>query len=199
MFVAYGDSARQECAKAIYSLRQHHDWPVTVMAEGPIEGAAHVYAPRLDPGVRLVKLNMDTLSPYESTLYLDADTRVRGDLSAGFGVLADGWEMAIAPSPRQHGDALGNCSERDRDATWETYGTRWLLALQGGVMFWRRCEAMSRLFAAWREEWARFRQMDQAALLRALWQVPVRLWLLGHDWNERNGALLSHLHGRAAR
>jgi hypothetical protein len=198
-FVAYGAAARKECQQAIRALRRHHDWPITVVAEGPIEGVRHVYAPRLDPGARLAKLNLDTVSPYDHTLYMDADTRTKGDLSAGFAVLADGWDIALAPSPRQDGDALGNCPEADREATWAALGARHVLALQAGVMFWRRCEAVSRLFAAWREEWRRFRQMDQAALLRALWRAPVRVWILGSEWNGARGELVTHGYGRAAR
>ena len=145
----------------------------------------------------ILKLNLDRLSPYDPTLYLDADTRVRGDIGAPFAALADGWDLAIAPSPRQHSDALGNCSEPDRQATWEECGCNWLLALQGGALWFCKSEPILRLFAAWREEWARYKSKDQAALLRALWRAPVRVWLLGGDYN--GGQLVSHLYGRAAR
>jgi hypothetical protein len=33
------------------------------------------------------------------------------------------------------------------------------------------------------DEWNRHGKRDQAALLRALWRVPVRLAVLGNEWN----------------
>jgi len=72
-----------------------------------------------------------------------------------------------------------------------------VVQLQGGVLFWRRNEATTRLFERWRAEWARYRQQDQGALLRALYTEPVRVWLLGRPWN--GGNLIEHLCGRAKR
>ncbi len=144
-YVAYGHSARVEAAESIKSLREHCDLPVAVISDKPLRapGIAHVYAPDADPGGRLAKLSLDQLSPFDATLYLDADTRVHGDISTGFGILGDGWDVAIATSTRQGDDVLGNCYEADRQATFEILGCRDVLALQAGVMFFRRCEAVA--------------------------------------------------------
>jgi len=48
-----------------------------------------------------------------------------------------------------------------------------------------------------RAEWLRFRDQDQAALLRALAIAPVRAWLVGHPWN--GGALVDHRFGACRR
>lgn len=195
VYVAYGANARIQASMSMATLRRYTALPIACVSDNPLPAARHVYHPDADPGGRLAKLSLDTLSPYEHTLYLDADTRVKGDIGIGFEVLADGWDVAIVPSTRQGGDVLGNCTEEDRALTRETLDEP--LGLQAGVMFFRKVPRVVALFAAWREEWARFRTMDQAALLRALWRVPVHIWLLGRAFN--GGALLEHHFGRARR
>lgn len=193
IYIAYGPRARHEATESIRSLRQHTDLPVAVVGE-PVGGAQHITLADGGWGGRLAKLSLDRLSPWEQTLYLDADTRIQGDISIGFDILADGWELVIAPSTRQGNDLLGNVSKADRQATFVELLHP--LALQAGVFWWRTCEAMHRLFAAWREEWARFKRHDQGALLRALYRVPVRVWLVGNEFN--GGSVIRHLYGRAA-
>lgn len=173
--------------------------PIAVISDRPLSAgeSQHVRFPDRDPGARLAKLNLDSLSPYERTVYLDADTRVRGSLEVGFLALDAGWEIVITPSKRQGGDALGNCPEADRQATFKALGTEDVLALQAGVMWFARTEGIARLFAAWRAEWGKHGGMDQAALLRALYANPVRLWLTGHAWN--GGEVVEHRFGAARR
>ncbi len=198
IIVAYGTAARREALGCIASLQgTNPELTVAVISDLPLGKAGHLYAPATDRGAREAKLSQYALSPFEQTLYLDADTRVKGDLSAGFAVLDDGWEMAIAYSGRQGRDWLGNCTEADRKLTVQALGTDSSLAWQCGVMFWRHCPAVERLFARWQAEWEKRREMDQGAFLRALWGAPVRLWLLGKAWN--GGELIEHRWGRATR
>lgn len=197
MYVAYGDAARRECRESIESLRGcNPGLPVLVVGE-PVKGARCLPFPRRDTGGRWAKLNADSLSPWPQTIYLDADTRVKADLSAGFRALERGWDLVIAPSARQGGDVLGNCPAEDREASFDALGTWEVLGLQAGVFFVAWNARTRALFAAWRAEWERFGATDQAALLRALWRVPVRLWLLGPDWNGAGGAVIEHRFGRA--
>lgn len=193
IMIAIGDRARSEAVSAIGSLKQRHDWPVAVVGE-PVAGADSVI-PFESPGygARRAKLSMDILSPWDQFLYLDADTRVRGDISTGFDILADGWDMAITASEHQERDWLWHVSDDERAETEQRHGR--LLQLQGGMMFVAKNERTAALFEAWRYEWSRYQQNDQAALLRAMQIAPVRLWLLGHDYN--GGALVEHRFGRA--
>jgi len=193
MMVAVGHKARSEAVSAIGSLRRWHDWPVAVVGE-PVAGAGSVI-PFEHPGhgARRAKLNIDTLSPFDNFLYLDADTRVQGDVGAGFDILADGWDVAITASEHQEQDWLWHIGDRERADTEQRWGR--LLQLQGGMMFVAKNERTKTLFQAWRHEWSRYQQNDQGALLRALQIAPVRLWLLGRDYN--GGALVEHRFGRA--
>lgn len=192
--MAYGLRARQETEEAIRFLRAHNDLPVTVVGER-VNALDHIGFG--DPGTgRWAKINLDLLTPYDDTLYLDADTRIHGDISAGLRVLADGWDMAICPSTKQGTELLWHVDEAERKATFKELGHD-LLQLQGGVIFFRKSPEVHALFQAWREEWQRWRDQDQAALLRALYRCPVRLWLLDNEWN--GGSLIEHRYGAARR
>jgi len=191
--VAYGRNARAEAAQSIRTLRKWHDWPVAVIGE-PVPGTRHIPWGSIGKPGRWAKVNLLELSPFEWTLYLDADTRVRGDLSIGFDVLRDGWELVMVPSlpgPRP----LDILVEEERAVTLAELGDCWPPMFNTGVMWFRRTERTERLWHAWAEEWQRFRRHDQGALLRALNRAPVALWLMGRLFN--GGEIVEHLFGRA--
>lgn len=197
--VAYGANARAAAAQSIASLREHSDLQVRVIGErsqpDDPDQVEWFPCPQVDAGGRWAKLSLDSLSPFEHTLYLDADTRVRGKLGAGFEILEAGWDVVLTASTRQGPDVMGHAPLGDRNATFEAIGCREILGLQAGVMYFARNERTAALFAAWRKEWQLMRYLDQPALLRALYRVPVRLWLLGRPFN--GGELVEHLFGRA--
>ncbi len=195
VYVAYGANAVSEAEQSLASLRRWHDWPVMAIGDD-VKGADHQIRFG-DPawGARRAKLHMNGLVPWDSYLYLDADTRIRGDLSAGFEILGHGWDMVITLSENQETDWLWHSSEQDRQDVITAYRGARPLQLQGGVFYAAKTEAMQRFFAAWREEWAVERRMDQGALLRALYRCPIHLWLLDRAYN--GGELVEHLWGRA--
>jgi lipopolysaccharide biosynthesis glycosyltransferase len=182
VYVAIGDRAQAEVKLSIKSLKRHNDLPITVIDDFDNPGK----------GARWAKLNIDRLVDYDRVLYLDADTRIHGDVTGGFKILDD-WDLAIAPSENQDTGVFRHIKTGERLQTIKELGYI-PVQLQAGVMLFdrRRC---ARLFEAWRQEWQRWRDQDQAALLRALSQRPVRVWLLGREWN--GGELIEHLFGRA--
>lgn len=200
VYIAYGWRAVKECGYSIATLRQQEpDLPIAVIGErehGRQGGnrLQHIEFDDHGNAGRWAKVNLDRISQFDYSLYVDADTRVHGGIAEAFGILHDGYDIAIAYSPAQGGDALWHVSEEERTATITELGYQ-PLQLQGGVIFFRKCEAVKAFFAAWREEWQRWRGQDQGALLRALHRSPVRLWLLGRDWN--GGALIEHRYGAA--
>ena len=144
------------------------------------------------------KVNVDKWSPYKYTLMLDADTRVKGDLSLGFKMLLKGWEMVIVPSvPNHPGQILWHLSPTEREKTLEELGTWLHVMFNTGLIYFRRTEAVKNLFECWRKEWLRFKDWDQGAFLRALRKCPVSLWLLGSPFNSKGGEVVDHLFGRA--
>jgi hypothetical protein len=186
VYVAYGQAAKQEAALSIASLKWKHDWPVTVIDEARLA--------LQDPGGRWAKLNALEVTPWESVLYIDADSRIRGDLSGGFRILDDGWDMAICPSTQQGGDLFWHVGDGERQVTLYELGYE-PLQLQGGLWFVKRNERVLNFFAAWRCEYLRFKDQDQAAFLRALAAVPLKVWLLGFPWNSSGGSIVEHRHG----
>lgn len=205
VYVAYGDQARVQVQLSAKTLVQHNPTlEFRVITDESFTRAPGfpsmrcIYHEDTDPGARQVKLAVDKLSPFDLTMYLDADTRVRGDLSAPFRVLEAGWEMAITPCRHQGDEAHRHIGVTERAATFEELGMD-VTALQGGVIYLRKCEAVHRFYAAWRDEWQRWRDQDQGALLRALMHNPVRLFLLGRDYNAPDGRLIQHFYSYARR
>lgn len=182
--IAYGATARGEATTCLRTqLAINPAWTSIVISDLRLSSWPHLYAPSLDPAARFVKLSLDLLAPFEEVCYLDANTKVLGPLSVGFTILEDGWDLVATASTRQGADLFGDYPQADREATFEELGYRNILEIQSNVLWFRKSEVTTRLFAAWRAEWEQFRGMDQAALLRALKVVPVKVYLLGRPWN----------------
>lgn len=198
-YVAMGAKAHAEARRSITSLRDHHPHiPVVVVTDGPmIRRTFRILAPDgIDPGGRLAKLSLLDLAPasWDYLLYIDADTRVRGKLDAGFHALHDGWDVAMCHSAHQGSQLFWHINWREKDLTCDEIGFE-PVQMQAGLMFVRRCDETRKLFAIWREEWRRHEDKDQAALIRALNRTPVRLWMLGRPFN--GGSIVSHHFGQA--
>lgn len=196
VYVAYGPRAREQYEQAAHSLQASNPGlPITAFPDagdqvlGPMHGYTDVQKSRW------AKVNLDVLSPYEQTVYLDADTRVTGDISAGFELLGAGFDLALTFSKQQGARVLWHCSPADREDTFNTIGTWHVLQYQCGVLFFARNPRVGDFFAAWRNEWLRHKGQDQAAFLRALERQPLRIWLFGRPWN--GGTLIRHLFGKA--
>lgn len=181
IYIAVGDKAASAYERSAASLPHGLSHKVIRIA-----GADNVTLSRE------LKTRLYELSPWEFTLYLDADTIPHGDICAGFEIIEDGWDVAIAPSDKQGVDCLWHIAEDERTTTFRELGRR-PLQLQAGVIFFRRSAAVCGFFMAWRDEWERYRGQDQGAFLRALERAPVRVWLLGRPWN--GGAVIAHRFG----
>jgi len=199
VFVAQGGNACGQAVTAIEHVQRVCRLPVACVGERPlgVRDVKHIYCEykRDDAGARWAKVNLYDLTPFDHTLYMDADTRVMdGSIMVGFEMLADGWELVLTHSERQGHDWLWKVSESERCVTEAMLGEK-LVSLQAGVMWFRKCAMVEQLFGEWREEWGIYREQDQAALLRALFKTPVRAYLLGRPFN--GGSVVKHLFGRA--
>lgn len=189
VYVTYGQKAQQEVMESIKSLKQHNNLPVTVIDESLFPGD---WKMTNSQRARWGKLNIPELVDYDNVLYLDADTRIHGDLSIGFSFL-DTWDMAIAPSKNQGADLFAHIPDPvEKMATVEEIGNPWPLQLQAGLMFFRRLEC-AKFFETWRACWLEYGDQDQAAFLRALHREPIRVWLVGRPFN--GGELVEHRFG----
>lgn len=188
--VAFGGPARESCARMMRSAKEHMpDIPIALCAASPI-GLEDVLItqPDSDIGGRRAKLKAYELTPaeWDAVLYLDADTEVVNPVYEFFEWVEDGWEMAICKDIAPN-DLLGHIKAKvhppEATETMEVTGTWNVLQLNGGVWSFRRCDAVRTFFRAWCVEWERWAQRDQGALIRALYTHPLKLLLLGSEWN----------------
>ena len=192
IYVVYGKKAHKEATASIETLREFHDWPVLVVGDMPIKGAKHRKLEDKGTPGRWAKTNLNKVSDWDATLFLDADTRIYGDLSLGFTLLERGFDLVMVPSKPQHDDMLRHLKKDERRRTIEELPLD-PLQLNTGVMWFGPGSAP--MFKLWREEWMRWKDKDQGALLRALYRHPVNVAVLGWPYNWMNGDIVEHRFG----
>ncbi len=190
-YVAYGEPARDCARRAIDSFKRHMPGvPVALCSDTPLGAGEDVFIRHTDEdvGARGVKTQIYDLAPpeWEFVLYLDADTEVVADIGFLFQVLEDGWSAAFCTNPAQY--VLGREMLRPDNAdeckeTFGLVGTDEFLQWNGGVFSFRRHERTARFFRRWHEEWTRYGRRDQAALDRVLYTEPIRVYVLGNEFN----------------
>lgn len=194
VYVAFGSKAEREVSESRKGLPSGTNLVVN-----------NEFHPELKLSVsqqaHLAKTKAFEWSPYEYTLMLDADTRIIDPerLWIGFDMLKDGWEVVMVPSfPPRPTAVLWHLTAKEKKYTLDKLGRFDHFMLNTGVMFFHKTANVKRLFAAWEREWQVFQDKDQGAFLRALRYNPVKLFLLGNEFNSKKGKVVKHLFGRAA-
>lgn len=195
VYVALGRKAQSEADASIRSLRKCW-WPKGKIYVLKIALDSSPIGASVGQQAHWAKTCTDLWSPFDYTLLLDADTRIKGSLSVGFAALRQGWDLVVVPSePRA--EVLWHLSHEDKEATFLGTGLPRPLMLNTGVLFFAKTPRVKKFFTHWRSEWLRFKGWDQGAFLRALRQSPVAVWLLGLPFNSSDGEVVEHLFGRA--
>lgn len=205
--VAFRGPARECAERLIRSIRQHMPGvPVCLVSDKPLGGEdLFVQYPDLDLGGRGPKTKIYDLAPesWDYVLYLDADCELTAPVPFLFQLLEDGWEAVFCTNPTKYSLAKQMSRPDNQDELRETFallGTDQILQLNGGVFAFRRTEGTARLMRDWHREWERYGRRDQAALDRALYANPVKLYVLGVEWNtsdryepaDRSAGILHH-------
>lgn len=188
--VAFGDPARKCAIRLMKSIKKHMpDVPICLCADrkiGPED--ILVIQPDSDIGGRRAKLKAYHLSPQDwtSVLYLDADTEVVAPIYFYFELIEDGWEFVICKDPHLmdtmfHYRRKNNLQELEETA--KRIHTLHTLQYNGGVWAFARNERVRRFFARWLKGWDKYAGRDQGALIRAMYTEPLRVYLLGSEWN----------------
>jgi hypothetical protein len=186
--VAFGDPARA-CAKEMMASAKKHmpDIPIALCSDRAIgQEDVLIVQPDADIGGRRAKLRAYELAPaeWESVLYLDADTEVVAPVYQFFQWVEDGWELVICTDIDQTLHRFrGRASTPEMDEIQRATGSLHTQQLNGGVWAFRRCQAVKDFFTRWRAEYEKYLQRDQGALIRALYAQPLKIWLLGVEWN----------------
>jgi hypothetical protein len=211
--VAFGDPARTCALKMMQTAKRHMpEIPICLCSDrkiGPED--VLIVEEDTDIGGRRAKLRAYELAPaeWEAVLYLDADTEVVGDIRFYFQLIEDGWEFVICKDPHlmdtMHAFRRPNNLEELEETIAEIH-TGHTLQYNGGVWAFGRHERVARFFTRWLAEWEKHAQRDQGALIRAMYTEPLRVYLLGNEWNTFpkytrgiKTAGLMHYPGRARR
>jgi len=188
--VAYGEPSRECAITAINSFKQHMPGvPVALASDRPLGPEdILVQEPEVDIGARSAKVRIYELTPkeWEYILYLDADTEVVADIGHLFQILQDGWDFAICKNPQRYHIARYMVRPDNKDeckATIDLWGTDEIMQWNGGVFSFRRSRTMEKFFKLWHKEWQQWGKRDQQSLLRVLWELPVKVFWLGNQWN----------------
>lgn len=193
--VAYGEKARECARKLIANVKVYMpDIPVAVASETPLlEADVCVVHPDEDLGGRAAKTKMFDLAPKEwrEVLYLDADIELTADVSFLLEAVrgTDGWDIALTKDQDDY-DLIHSLWRRDSQELrlgQEALGSSRALQLAGGVVAFRRNRRTKKFFKAWYAEWKRMARRDQGALIRAMYANPVKLLVLGSEWNSFTG------------
>jgi hypothetical protein len=189
--VAFGDPARACAAKMMETAKEHMlEIPIALCSDRKIgpEDVLIDSVPDSDIGGRRAKLRAYELAPaeWEAVLYLDADTEVVDDIRFYFELIEDGWEFVICKDPHLM-DTMHAFRRKtnlaELNETADQIHTMHTLQYNGGVWAFGRNERVARFFARWLAEWEKYAQRDQGALIRAMYTEPLRVYLLGNEWN----------------
>jgi len=163
--------------------------PIALCAAKPV-GIEDVFIeqPDSDIGGRRAKLRAYELAPaeWEVVLYLDVDTVVVGDIRLYFQLIEDGWEFVICKDPHlmdtMHAFRRPNNLAELQETAAEIF-TLHTLQFNGGVWAFGRNKRVAAFFKRWQREWERHAQRDQGALIRAMYADPLKVYVLGNEWN----------------
>jgi hypothetical protein len=133
------------------------------------------------------------LSPFDQTLYVDADTTFRRSPEVGFKQLGK-YDVVIAETEtRNLYDTIAGASESKY--TQKLFGIGCIGYHNSGMIFWQKNDRTNKLFDLWAEEWQRFSLWDeQVALLRALVLSDVIYRTVPYTWNCKHGKEVFLIH-----
>lgn len=214
MYMAWGENAVSQAENSMRSL-WHHDRNMPVMVVGDEKAQAHFAGSKvqfqlinIDPfnhqgpqGYKFlagrIKPLLAGISPFDRTLYVDADTYFKQGPKDGFELL-DRWDLAVAETQtRSLDEGIAGHKECVGTSTW--LGTKQILYHNSGMIFWKKNERTVNLFKLWSEEWQKYKGWDeQVALLRALIRSDCMFLTLPHTWNcytDSDSFLLRHWFG----
>lgn len=219
LYMAFGAKAAAAIGKSVVSLRKiGMKLPFCVVGdtavgdaqfirwegESPFDGSQrHNFQFRAGR----IKPCLYRISPFEQTLYIDADTTFIRSIQDGFDGLDNHDIVATEENLTLEGlynkKLAGweiNLQERDVTVA-ETGGDAKQKFINTGVMFFKKNIQTEKLFDDWHGQWLRFQQWDeQLAFHRAIYaNQDVKVKYLSVKWNNPQldaGTVIHHLYGR---
>ena len=179
VYIATGEKYVRAAAKSAESVKKHCNnirihlfTDISDFRHEFIDGVTVIEQPH-----RRSKVNYLFKSPYGRTLYLDADTRVVGNIEDVFNLL-DNFDIALA-----------HAHQRNHPATLEKWNTNIPYSfpqMNGGVVLFRMNTRVESMLKQWRDAYhtAGFKK-DQTTLRELIWNSDLRLTILPPEYNIR--------------
>lgn len=167
IYIASGAPFVRDAERSARSVKkQHPDLPIALFSDvRSTDPAIDMWFEVKDPH-RRSKLDYLAQSPFEKTLYLDADTRVIASITEPFGLL-DRYDLAGCHVENRHpvSSATARLTTADVDPAFTGFN--------GGVLYYRLNDRMRVFLARWAEGYkAENAKFDQPILRRLMWQMP---------------------------
>lgn len=178
LYIATGAAHAEAARLSAASVRASNPGlAIAIRTDQPLAGPEFdLVEPVPDPH-RRSKVDHLGASPFARTLYLDSDTRVRGDLTDMFG-LVERFDMACALRELATGRHRRARGRGDVPASLPEYNS--------GVLLYRRSGPVDAFFTAWQEAYRSLgKAPDQPAFRDALWASDVRITVLTPHYNAR--------------
>jgi hypothetical protein len=177
LYIVWGDRHSAVLDRSIASLKRHHpELPVRVFA---MEQATDPTRPLL------AKADMINMTPFENTLFLDADTVVLGRLDHGFRK-AELFHLALSicecPWARRYDSVTDDTVEYNTGVLFFTQGARPVFQK------WAELATTTSSVTRWMDRDGRLKGMnhnDQASFAVAVEQSGVNPFVLPFNWNFR--------------
>jgi hypothetical protein len=183
LWVAYGEAAIKEAVASCLTYRNHNATPTCLLTDDSCDTSwgldvfDYVWEPDWPCDGHHRKAYADRWSPFDTTLMLDTDTTVMGDLTFGFeSAERHGLAVAIAPaSQAAHHYGLAGVP-----ADIVEYNT--------GVLFWSGASQVARrVFDGWRAYRHVVDGLDQPGFAIAVHRTGANPFVLPREWNYRAG------------
>lgn len=167
IYIASGAPFVRDAERSARSAKkQHPELPIALYSDVPSKDPAIDMWFEVKNPHRRSKLDYLAQSPFQKTLYLDADTRVVGSIIEPFGLL-DRYDLAGCHVENRH--PVSSATARLTDPSVELAFT----GLNGGVLYYALNDRMRTFFARWSAAYkAENANFDQPILRRLLWQMP---------------------------
>jgi hypothetical protein len=188
LYIATGEACYREAVKSAKSLRAHNKALCLALFSDreSVDPVFDIYEQIQDPMFSTFdKVRYLWKTPFNETLYLDSDTFVTADLEPMFSSL-------------KYCDFLGalaHGADSPRSAYAEVPGCLW--EINGGVLLFKRTDAVQKMLASWYDEYKRVKELmkaspyggkryerDQPSLRHLVWQSSgVRVGILPPEYN----------------
>jgi len=127
---------------------------------------------------RLVKTALIDYSPYDNTMYIDADTIHRVAVDWAFDYLKSFSICCCLAEINEDLSRAGHITKEEIKYTQKICQIKHPTQFNGGMVLFRKDEVSKRFFEAWLREWQVFKRRDQAAMVRAFYTTGIAPYIL---------------------